>query len=445
MKGLPSSPGEARRLKRVGSLFFAVTLAAVGLMLAFQTPAVGSTSGVKSRPEIVKSRLHGKIQHIVIIVRENHSFDNLFGRFPGAAGTTRARVGRKVVKLGVTPDSLQTDIAANSKAIRKAMNGGRMNGFNTLKGAIQKGHDVADSQYLQKQIPNYWAYATHFSLADHFFSTVVSESFANHLVLVAGQSMGVIDNPWDKHHVYSWGCDAPAGTTAATYRRARWGQTFPCFNAHTLTDEANAARVPWKYYAPPYGQLGYVWSSLDAIKHIRYSPQWTSNVVPPDQFDQDVKAGTLPALSWLIAPLQYSDHPPESLCAGENWTTDRINEMMASPLWSHTVIILTWDDFGGFYDHVRPPYQSLYSLGPRVPLIVISPYSRAHYIDHRGMDFRAIIAFVENQFHLPHLIHFNRGGNRLTWMLNLRRKPIPPMTLPTHTCPPSGSPPPPNY
>ena len=197
-------------------------------------------------------------------------------------------------------------------------------------------------------------------IADHFFATMLGGSFANHLVTIAGQSMGVIDSPDSST---AWGCDSTKRTRVLTDTNSGKRKfVFPCFNGETLVDEANKAGVSWKYYAPAPGDLGYLWSTFDAVRHIRFSSQWDTNVVAPDQFQRDVNANTLPALSWLVAPLKQSDHPPASICAGQAWTVEQINAVMKSPAWSSTVIILTWDDFGGFYDHVSPPRQTPYRL-----------------------------------------------------------------------------------
>ena len=254
-----------------------------------------------------------------------------------------------------------------------------MDNFSSVPGAIQDGHDVADTQYDQSQIPDYWAYAKRFGLADKFFSTILASSFPNHLVTVAGSALntlGIKVHP--PHTPLSWGCDAPKGELVWTDHNGKFGQRFPCFTSSTLANEANQAGVSWKYYAPPRGHLGYIWSSLDAFKSVRYSKQWQSNVVKPSDFRKDVKSRRLPALSWLISDWKLSEHPPASECRGENWAVKQINTVMRSPLWKSTVILVTWDDFGGFYDHVAPPKLSAFSLGPRVPLLVISPYARPH-------------------------------------------------------------------
>jgi phospholipase C len=185
----------------------------------------------------------GPIKHVVIIIRENHSFDNLFGRFPGADGATIAKQGASMVPMTVTPDSLKVDLGHGSHMALKAIDGGKMDRFFSIPNAVQNGHDVSESQYTQQQIPGYWAYAGAYSLADHFFSSVMGGSFPNHLAAIAGQSLNVIDNPGHLGTLRSWGCDAGPGVSAQIYSQNKYSQVYPCFTAKTLADEANAAHI----------------------------------------------------------------------------------------------------------------------------------------------------------------------------------------------------------
>ena len=415
-----------------GVIIFVAACAGVGGAAA-KTPCRGWTCG--------------PIKHVIIIVRENHSFDNLFGGFPGADSTVHAHVGTNVMRMPETPDTLKTDLSHDEFAARLAIDGGKMDKFGAVPNAIQNGHDVADSQYHQSQIPDYWAYAHRYSLADRFFSTILASSFPNHLVTVAGtalNTLGIAQHP--QHSLLSWGCDAPKSERVWTDKNGKFGNnTYPCYNAPTLADEANKAGVPWTYYAPSAGHLGYIWSTLDAFRHIRFSKQWSSNVVPPGRFDTAVRSNKLAPLTWLIADWTLSEHPPASECVGENWTVARINEVEHSKLWKNTVIVLTWDDYGGFYDHVPPPKIADFSLGPRVPLLVISPYARPHFIDHQTMDFRSIVKYVEQQFNLPHMMHYNRRVQSIAGMINTNQKPLRPHSEPMVTCPGSSHGPPPPY
>jgi len=415
-------------------------LALAGLALVFGAP----TWLARAKP--CHKVTCGPIQHIVIIVKENHSFDNMFGLFPGADGARYAMRGFQRIRLNTTPDHMRHDLGHGGLSALLAVNHGRMNGFWRVQYAFQNGVDVADSQYSEGEIPHYWDYAKRFALADHMFSTILASSFPNHLVTVAGQSLGVIGNPIHlSRSNRSWGCDAGSRTVVYYFRKGALGYSRPCFKMQTLVDEARRAGISWRYYAPPRGHFGYIWSTLDAIRHIRDSHLWSSNVVKTKSFLYDVRHNHLPALSWLTTNLETSDHPPKSICRGENWTVRQLNAIMHSPAWPHTVVILTWDDFGGFYDHLRPPHESRYRLGPRVPLLVISPYARPHFIDHRRYDFRSVVKFVERAYRLPHLTHFNRSVNSIGDMLNLKQTPDKPLTLEPRQCPKTGSAPNPNY
>ena len=208
----------------------------------------------------------------------------------------------------------------------------------------------------------------------------------------------------------------------------------PCFGGRTIADEANRAGVSWRYYAPPIGTFGYIWSTFNSIKHIRYSSQWESHVLNSDQFITDIRRGRLAQVTWLTTDLSTSDHPPASICSGQNWTVGQINAVMRSRFWKNTAILLTWDDFGGFYDHVAPPVESRYSLGPRVPTLVISPYARRSSVDHTQYDFRSILKFLEGNFGLPHIMSYDRSVSSIAGMLDFGQKPAPVALQPQLSC-----------
>jgi phospholipase C len=368
-------------------------------------------------------------------VRENHSFDNLFARFPGAAGTSTARVGSQQVPLGTTPDHLPVDIAHDGGAATTAVNGGQMNDFYLLPGAIHLGKDYADSAYVKSEIPRYWRYAQAFTLSDHFFSTIMGPSFPNHLVTIAGQSHTAIENPHGQSN-RSWGCDVSGASRVTTMGPSgAISRVKPCFNMTTLGDEATKHHVTWRYYAASYDRSGYYWAAFDAIHHIRYSKYWAEADVPYTRFGSDVTHGKLADISWLTADARQSDHPPASICVGENFTTNAVNAVMKSKYWKNTAIILTWDDFGGFYDHVAPPALNNIALGPRVPTIVISPYARAHYIDHQTYDFGSMLSFTEDVFHLGRLSTYDRRARSLRSAFDFAQKALPPLVLGGRQCP----------
>ena len=382
-----------------------------------------------------------QIDHIVILIKENRSFDEYFGRFPGADGATNGRISNgQVVPLGKTPDHLFVDIAHSGRAARRATDDGLMDGFNTLPGALQNGRDIAMTQMRQSQIPDYWRLASTYTLDDHFFSTINGPSFPNHLVTVAASSANTDDNPKDTS-TYAWGCDSSPNTTVQQINPLT-GSTrnvFPCFNLETLPNELDGAGVSWRYYSPPAFKPGYIWNALDAFRKVRYSPDWKTNVQDDSQFFVDAKNGTLPEVSWIVPGQLQSEHPPLSTCVGENWTVKVVDAVMNSPDWAHTAIFLTWDDFGGFYDNVPPPHFDLLSLGPRVPTIVISPYARPGFIDHSVYDFSSILKFVEQRYALQPLTDYDRRAASIAGSFNFQQKPNPPLILKPRTCPPGSN------
>lgn len=415
--------------------------AVCALVVAISVVRGGQMSRV-SLPRDLSRAAAFPIKHIIIIDKENRSFDNLFGSYPGADGATQARLSNgRLVPLGHTPDHTLFDIAHAGDAAAFAIDHGRMDRFDQLPGALQGGRDIADSILHQSDIPNYWRYARHFTLADHFFATISGPSFPNHLVTIAASSVNTVDNPRGQTH-HAWGCDSGPFTVinAIDPRTGRAYLTKPCFNIRTLADTFQKYRVSWKYYAPRLYDSGYIWDSFDAIRRIRYSRLWKTRAdVPDTSFVRDARAGRLPAVSWLVTNAPLSEHPPFSVCEGENWTVKQINAVMQGKDWKSTLIVLTWDDFGGFYDHVAPPRLDYISLGPRVPTLLISPYSRAHFVDHQSMEFDSMLKFIEQDFRLPSLTSRDRHASSLLSALDFRQRPRAPYLLKTRSCPAGAS------
>lgn len=415
-----------------GLLLVSLALALVSLVGV----AIGSGEGRAAQLHPTARHYRYPIRHLVFIIKENRSFDNLFGRFPGANGATTGLLstGQRVA-LGHMPDSFLFDVGHDYNAARVATDGGKMDGFNLLPGAIQGNRDLALSQFRQSDIPAYWSYASHYALDDGFFSTILGPSFPNHLVTVASQSGGVVNNPVDILNG-AWGCDS--GRHARVERITAQGASRfvrPCFDFNTIADDLSSRHVSWAYYAPTIGQPGYNWSVLDAIRHIRYSPLWHQDVRPQGAFFRDLAADRLPTVSWLTPDGSHSEHPPYSMCLGENWTVQRINAIMRSRYWKDTAIVLTWDDFGGIYDHVAPPQRNAIMFGPRVPTIVISPYTRPHFIDHHTYDFNSVLRFVESWLGLPALTKYDASATSLVGNFDFKQKPVRPALQTTRACP----------
>ncbi len=386
---------------------------------------------VRGRPEPQGGNIT-LIQHVVFIMKENHAFDNMFGTFPGANGATSGTISTgQVIALSRTPDKPR-DMCHSWGCARTAINGGKMNKFDLLGGCNINGDYQCYSQYLEADIPNYFAYARNFVLGDMMFSSLTGPTFPNHLYAIAGQSAGAVNNP---NSFPNWGCDAPstAGVQVVDATTGKSSLVYPCFDFQTLADSLSNAGISWKFYAPPAGQKGYQFSTLNAISHIRQTSVWSQNVIPDTQFATDAANGTLPAVSWVVTG-GGSEHPSLSTCGGENWSVQQVNAVMQGPLWNSTAIFITWDDFGGFFDHVPPPVSDFYGLGPRVPVLIISPYAKPGFISHTVYEFASLMKFAEVRFGLAPLGARDAAASDMTDSFNFTQQPLAPLILQQRTC-----------
>ncbi len=390
-----------------------------------------------------------RIQHIVFFVKENRSFDNYFGKFPRAAGAiTGVTSTGQTVPLLPDPDIEPSDLCHDEPCALTAMDNGKMDQFDIMQGVPGETVPVTPNlrsyvQFDQSTIPNYWAYASTYTLADHMFSSMWGPSFPNHLYTIAAQNGGVIGDP-DSAGVQllpAWGCDSPSGTTVSILSADLQTTTtaYPCFEFTTLGDrideaQSSNAALTWKYYAPSQGQSGYEWNAYDTINHIRYGPDWKVNIVPETQFVTDAMNGNLASVNWVITPENISDHPPASVCAGENDSVSKINAVMQGPQWGSTAMFLFWDDFGGYYDHLPAPQIYTYGLGPRVPLLIISPYAKPAYVSPTIYSAASLLSFAENVFGLPPLLDTDTLANNVADSFDFAQNPVAPLILQTRTC-----------
>jgi phospholipase C len=404
-------------------------LAVVGLVsgLAAQT---------KTPPKTAKPGDITVIQHIIFIIKENRSFDNYFGQYPGADGAVGGVASSgQIIPLRHTPDQV-VDIGHEWVAALTAVDNGKMDRFDLIPFGNVNGQYLAYSQLTQADIPNYYTYAQNFVLADRMFSSVHGDSFENHLYAIAAQAGGVVTQKVGSPSSAKWGCDAAPNflLQAEDETDGVISEIFPCFDFQTLADNLDSAGISWKYYAPGEGQTGYAYNTFDEINHIRNTALWTQHVVSDTQFAADAASSNLPAVSWLVTGAN-NEHPPGSACQGENWTVQQLNTLMQGPNWSTSAVFLTWDDFGGFYDHVAPPPMDLYGLGPRVPLLIISPYAQPGHISHTQYEFASVLKFIENRFGLAPLTTRDGSANDTTDSFNFSQTPLPPLVLNPQTCP----------
>ena len=391
------------------------------------------------------------IQHVVIILKENRSFDEYFGKFPGANGATTGKLSNgQTVNLAPTPDPMPQDIDHSPEGWATAYDNGKMDGFDEEDGAItSSGQDLAMTQMSQSQIPNYWSYANTYGLGDDMFSGFKGASLANNLFTFAAQA-GQYDSAVGNKTVYSlphsqyppslpvpWGCDnAPDTVVTMEASNGSLSSVFPCFDFPTVPDMLTKYGVSWNVFrrtaTSPH-------NSLDAIQQDRLDPAAWSHVLPISQFDVEAKAGTLPNVSYIIPT--NTEHPPSSACAGENETVSEVNALMHGADWSSSAVVIYWDEWGGFYDHVAPPQADYVSYGFRVPLLVISPFtkvgssSNGGYISHDFYSQESVAKMIEDMWDLPTLTPRDANASDLFDFFDLSAAPRPKLILTKRACP----------
>ena len=410
----------------VAAIVLVVAISVVGWALTRQeekkAPGI-QKRGLPSRQVDATVHTDTPIEHVVFIFKENRTFDNYFGSYPGADGATSGLTSSgERVSLTPAHDVLVPGLGHEFHSAVLAINGGRMDQFDQ----VLYGEDLDPyTMFDRESLPAYWSYADEFVLGDRMFSSMYSPTFPEHLYAVAAQAGGITTN---KHILGGPGgyCDDPVERVKAFRSLSKeerrivmnaeeivdmptvesyWHDIWPCLDIKVMPDLLNEAGISWRYYDSDASWF----NALLAIKHIRFSKYWGPNVVEQDRFLGHVRKGELAQVNWLIPPVGANEHPGgPSVCRGENWTVDMINAIMRSPYWKSTAIILTWDDFGGFYDHVPPPHYDEMGLGPRVPLLVISPYAKQGFIDHTTYEFSSVLKFIETLFDLPSLTERDR-------------------------------------
>ncbi len=420
-------------------------------------PSPASTGGPvhDARDELV-ALASRKIRHVVYLIKENRTFDHMFGRFPGADGVTTGLLcdGTEVPLIRAPDDAPGPDHSFQGGL--KAINGGRMDCFDQLFGG---GQLQAYVQFRPEQIPSYWAYAQTYVLADRFFSSTYGPTGIEHLFTVGATTDRFTDHEratpsgqfgtngipreycedvtewmWsfrrlsaqEEEDAYRLEERAQVGTLKARY----WVQRRACTDITILPDLLEEAGVSWKYYL---GDNDYI-ETLRLVEHVVFGPMYRK-VVDDSVFLEDLAEGELPAVSWLIPDVEYSEHPAAgSMCVGENWTVRMVNAIMRSPDWRHTAIVITWDDFGGFYDHVPPPHVDLFGFGPRVPMILISPWARPGHITSDTLEFSSVLKMIETIWHLPSLTERDRRASDMLDLFDFEGDPAPKLLLEERDC-----------
>lgn len=342
------------------------------------------------------------IQHIVILFEENHTFDNFFGTYPNANGLNGN------LSLPVSPSSSETvspfhlsststpDLDHSHSTALEAYDNGRMDGF-----VYAENSNLTMGYYNGSDIPYLWDYASRFVLMDNYFSSVTGPSLPNHLYLIAGQSEGIVDDISDY-----------------------------CFNSTLIMDELNSKGLSWKYYSGNDTTTANLWNPLSACASLQNNKSIAKGLVDTSHFIPDVGNSNLANVSWVIPTGDESQHPPNDIVTGERYIVSVINAIMNSKYWDSTAIFLTWDDYGGWYDHVAPPQVDAYGYGFRVPCLIISPYAKEGFIDHTQSDHTSILKFIETIYSLPPLSQRDANASNMFEAFNFTQQPIEPLVLP---------------
>lgn len=420
-------------------------------------------------PPFVSAKQQLPIKHLVFIIQENHSFDNYFGVYPGANGippgtlvplnpndtlsgktppfhldaTTRIAIVGDELPPGVAdpanlmdpatvapyhlPSQVQVQVSSAWNAAHLAYNHGKMDGFIYAQNVAHLNGTLAVGYYGRSDLPYYYDYADNYVLDDSFFSSLLGPSLPNHLYIASGSSGGIIGNS---------GETLTSGGVGTGALHLAWT---------TLAQELTAAKVSWAWYT---GQslpiAGGVWDPLPLFSYFQQNfTLMQSHVLYTQSFLDSVANGSLPAVSWITpggwkpaempkacAAEEVSEHPPARQDCGMDYVSALVNAVMKSQYWQDTAIVITWDDYGGFYDHVAPPMVDQYGEGFRVPTLVISPWARHHFVDHTTYEFGSLLKTAETIFHVSSLTSRDANASDILNSFDFAQTPQPPLIEP---------------
>jgi phospholipase C len=285
----------------------------------------------------------------------------------------------------------------------------------------------------RKEVQPYFTMAEQYAFADRMFQTNSGPSFPAHQYILSGtstisegSSLRASENPITAKQNFTGGCDSPAGTlvTLIDAKGSESSEAYPCFDRPALTDLIDAKHLSWHYYQSGPGSG--LWNGPDAIKHIHDSSQFATDVVyPPRQILKDISMGNLATVAWVTPTYAASDHAGNTNGTGPAWVASVVNRIGKSKYWNNTAIFIAWDDWGGWYDHVKPPQFNSYELGFRVPLIVISPYTPKGFMSHKQHEFGSILKFTEQALGLGSLGTTDVRADNLSDCFNFSQKPRP--------------------
>lgn len=365
------------------------------------------------------------IEHFVFLFQENHTFDNYFGTRPGVDGIPEgtcmpvvAGTQQPCVKPFHIGQRGITDLAHTQDAFRRQFNKGRMDGFVEANSENDQDGSITMGYYDDRDLPYYWNIADEYVIFDRFFASAFGGSVTNHMFAVAAHP-GVTG---EREQIPEEG----------------WG------DLPTIFDRLNEAGVDWKFYIQNYDPtITYrtradveevdraaqvIWAPVLAYGRYLDDPEIAARIVDMEEYYKDAAEGKLPAVSYLV-PSGASEHPPGSIQAGQNFVRSLINELKRSELWSKSAFFWTYDDWGGWYDHVPPPRVDQHGYGFRVPALLVSPYAKRGYVSSDTSDFTSILAFIEENWNLEPLTNRDANANDMMEAFDFDRPPRDPVLL----------------
>jgi phospholipase C len=362
-----------------------VVLALTAVMFAGTARASAETTTPSAGP-----KTHTPIKHFVTVMQEGHTFDNYFGSFPGAAGIpagTCVPVSPPALRPCVKPSPLGDRplhaLVRSQAAFQTAQANGAMNGFISAQSRNGITDDQAMGIYQGSDVTYYWNLAKQNVLFDQFFSTAPGGSLPNHLAWVAGTA---------------------ARTAAESIPPSGFG------DLPTVFDQLEAKGVSWKFYVQNYDPTVTFRRAPGAARreqvirvpllaYARYvdDPNLFAHIVPVSEYFDDLRHGTLPAVSYIV-PSGPSERAPTNVQSGARFVQSLVGALTASSAWSTSAFVLTYDDWGGYYDHVTPK-----QTGFRVPTLVMGAYSRRGFVDHTALETASIPGFIAENWGLPPL------------------------------------------
>jgi Phospholipase C len=363
------------------------------------------------------------IKHLVVLMQENHTFDNYFGTYPGANGIPSG------TKMPVDPtnpfsaivvpwhigNTTITDLSHSAPTFLAQYDSGKMDGFISALNNLNQNGKLSMGYYDYNDIPYYWNLAANYVLFDNLFSSAKDGSGSNHMYWIAGVS------PTPKH-----------------------GQALSSLlaNLPTIFDRLQAAGISWKFYVENYNQnINYrnmasqgnkgsqvIWVPLLNFDRFIDDPTLSSHIVDLSQYYVDLSKGTLPAVSYIV-PSGTSEHPPEYPATGERQVKNLIQELMRSTSWNSSAFMLLYDDWGGWYDHVAPPQVDASGYGLRVPGLLVSPFAKTGFIDNTQLDFTSVLKFIESNWNVAPLSTRDAAANNITSAFDFNQAPRPAVFL----------------